>query len=141
MNFGVTPQRSIGTDGKPLNPEAKHELHAQLIGKEPMEHQSINNFFDLSKPQIVPYPQHLDFPKMVYNHAESKPSRIIVKELLDGKEETIHVAPKVVSKVVSSPEELDEALAQGWSVKPPKMHPDAEVKEDFVVKRAGQKVK
>ena len=79
------------------------------------------NVFDLSKPPVVPY-SHQEFPKTVYHHKQSKPGRIITREVaIDGRpvDSTHHVAPKIVSKTVKNADELQKALADGWDEKPP----------------------
>lgn len=57
---------------------------------------------------------HQEFPKMVYDHSAAKPSEIIK----NGKHEE-HVPAEHAQKVVNNQEELDAALEEGFSVKPP----------------------
>ena len=76
--------------------------------------------FDRGNPPIKMIP-YQSFPKMIYNHKASKRGRIITRINPNTYEETqIHVAEKIVHKVVQNQAELDEALKAGWELKPPK---------------------
>lgn len=76
--------------------------------------------FDLNNPPKAAY-RHQAFPKLVYNHEASEPSRIeIVIE--NGRNTEKHIEPKLVSAKVNSAEELEDALAAGWSEEVPPQH-------------------
>jgi hypothetical protein len=76
-----------------------------------------NNVFDLSKPPVVQY-RHQEFPKMVYDHAKSEPSRDIMRKSGNGNEELIHIPAKHAHKIVNNADELAEALSKGFQEKP-----------------------
>lgn len=76
-----------------------------------------NNVFDLNKPPKVPY-VHQAFPKMLYRHEGSLPSRAVTKSSLSG-DITTHEPPKFITKVVKSEEQMETALAEGWVTDPP----------------------
>lgn len=81
--------------------------------------------FDLNNPPKVPY-RHQAFPKMIYNHEASEPSRVEV-DYENGKRVEKNIEPKIVSAKVGSQEELEEALAAGWSEEVPPQHSGEEV--------------
>lgn len=67
-----------------------------------------------------------EFPKMVYDHENSAPSRINVREE-NGKKITEHVEPVIAFRIVKDEDELKAALKEGFSEEPAPQHP--EVKE------------
>lgn len=75
------------------------------------------NVFDPNNPPKVPY-SHKEFPKVVYDHKASKPSRdkLVMQH---GTEHVQHVPAKLATKNVNNQAELDAALAEGWELKPP----------------------
>jgi len=76
-----------------------------------------NNVFDLSKPPVVAY-RHQEFPKMVYDHEKSEPSRDIMRKSGNGNEELIHIPAKHAHKIVKNADELAEALSKGFKEQP-----------------------
>lgn len=72
-----------------------------------------NNVFDLSKPPVVPY-RHQEFPKLVYDHAASEPSRDIMRKSGNGNEELIHIPAKHAHRIVKDEKELKAALKAGF---------------------------
>lgn len=77
-----------------------------------------NNVFDLSKPPVVPY-RHQEFPKIVYDHSKSVPSRDIMKKMGTGNEELIHIPAKLAHRIVKDEKELKAALKAGFVEIPP----------------------
>lgn len=70
---------------------------------------------------------HQEFPKMVYDHEASSPSRIEVRKE-NGKEITEHVQPVIAFKIVADEKELAAALKEGFVEEAPDQHPPAPVK-------------
>lgn len=90
------------------------------------------NVFDPNRPPHIPY-KHQEFPKVLYNHEESRPSRdkIVVQH---GGEHLHHIPAKYVTLVVNNEKELNKALKDGWKEKAPDLaakhqgiNPDEEV--------------
>lgn len=79
-----------------------------------------NNVFDLSKPPQVPY-KYQEFPKLVYKHEASEPSKDILKKMGTGNEEMIHIPAKYATKTVANEKELKAAIKAGYQEDPPIM--------------------
>lgn len=71
---------------------------------------------------------HQEFPKMVYDHEASSPSRIEVRKE-NGKEITEHIQPVIAYKIVADEKELAAALKEGFVEEAPEQHPPAPKKE------------
>jgi uncharacterized protein YecA (UPF0149 family) len=91
--------------------------------------------FDLNKPPKVPY-RHQDFPRMVYNHKLSAPSRVDLVKGKDGDVQERHVEPKIVSKIVHDEDELEAALEAGWSKEVPPLHSEAAIEGELAVEES-----
>lgn len=75
---------------------------------------------DLGKPPLK-HLDHMEFPKVIYNHKRSFGARInLFRDEKNGQITETHIPESIMSKTVASKDELDAALAQGWSEKPPK---------------------
>jgi hypothetical protein len=85
---------------------------------------------DLNNPPKAPY-RYQPFPKMIYDLNASHAARDERKprELASGGVvmETVHIPAKVVTRRVESQEELDAALAEGWSQQAPNFTAEQEI--------------
>jgi hypothetical protein len=81
---------------------------------------------------------HQEFPKVVYDHENSAPSRINVREE-NGKKITEHVEPVVAFKIVADEDELKAALKEGFSEEPAPQHPEVKEKAAKAPKEVKEK--
>ena len=90
----------------------------QILAQHDGEHQPMT-IHDLNNPPKAPY-RYQPFPKMIYDLKNSYPSHDQEQQRRNGMGvETVHIPAKIVTKNVNSQEELDEALAAGWSKEAP----------------------
>jgi hypothetical protein len=92
-----------------------------------------NEMSDEKKPYV-----HQEFPKVVYDHENSAPSRINVREE-NGKKITEHVEPVVAFKIVADEDELKAALKEGFSEEPAPQHPEVKEKAAKAPKEVKEK--
>jgi hypothetical protein len=98
--------------------ETEIQQMRQLLAAHDADHKPMA-VIDLNNPPKTPYKYH-PFPKMVYDLQNSYPSRDEVRPRTNGAGvETVHVPANLVYKVVRSAEELEAALAEGWSASAP----------------------
>lgn len=104
------------------NPAQLSHEEAERLREILMQHDKKNNAgpnsFDLHNPKVPPY-RHQEFPKLVYHHENSKPSKDTAKINRDGNQEVIHTPAHLATKQVNNQDELEAALAAGYQEKPP----------------------
>lgn len=103
---------------------------------------------DLSKPPVEPY-RYRPFPKVLYNHAESTPTRHEKVAKHGGVVEDVTHHVHYATITVHDQEELEAALADGYSEKPPvwdeegqlvaEVNMDGGVGQDIPKRRWGRK--
>lgn len=90
----------------------------KILAQHDSEHKPMR-VFDLNSPPREQY-RFQKFPMMVYDLANSNPSYEEDQPRRNGMGiETVHVPARVISRTVNSEEELQEAIAQGWSEQAP----------------------
>lgn len=75
------------------------------------------NIFDINRPVTQKY-IHQEYPKTLYNHAQSKPETT-EKKIVHGEAHEVHVPAQLKTCIVRSEDERDAKLAEGWELKPP----------------------
>lgn len=103
---------------QPFSVEEIARMREAVLG---FDREHANNSFDLSKPVVKPYTLQ-PFPALVYDHKASEPAYdrdTGMTNPVTGVKILLHVPANLVSKTVNGQEELDAAIAEGWSPKPP----------------------
>lgn len=98
-----------------LSADEINKMREMVLAHDQKNAQSI--VMDLSKPIIVPY-THQEYPKMVYDHAASEPGFWAAKKTVNG-DDLYHVPAKLVNRIVKNADELQAALAEGFSEEAP----------------------
>lgn len=92
----------------------------QILAEHDSQHKPLQ-IHDLNNPPKVQY-IHQKFPMMVYDLEHSQPAHV-TEEVVRVKgvpyKPGDHVPAQVISKIVRSEDELQDALAKGWSEKGP----------------------
>lgn len=120
--YGVRESTSMSANNFDINNLSQDQIEA--LRKVVMQSDNGGKIaeFDLNNPPKVPY-RHQAFPKLVYNHAASEPSRIEI-DTENGKRVERHIEPKLVTMKVTDQEHLEKALEAGWSEEVPSQHSD-----------------
>lgn len=128
--YGVREGTSMSTNNFGNLSQTEIEAMRQIV----MQSDSTGKIaeFDINNPPKVAY-RHQAFPKMLYNHAASEPSRVEI-DVENGKRIEKHIEPKLVTMKVNDQEQLEDALQAGWSEQVPSQH-----SEELVVIETSEK--
>lgn len=96
----------------------------QILAQHDSEQAPVHTI-DLNNPPRQAY-RFQKFPMAVYDHLNSYASRDEERPGPNGRIETVHVAARIVSRIVNSEHELKAALADGWSELAPEFREERE---------------
>jgi hypothetical protein len=110
------------------------ELRSAILRRD--KNQAQSNLIDINNPPKQPYTFE-KFPMAVYLHKKAAPSRDEIRQNRD-QIEVVHIPAKLGEKIVHNEDELQAALAQGYSEKAPTPgHLESEEQEPVEVESEG----
>jgi hypothetical protein len=111
--------------GVPMNiSESEIARMREILAQHDGQHLPMTTM-DLNNPARKPY-RFEKFPMAVYDHTNSYTGYEEERMTPAGRFETVHVAAKIVSRIVRSEQELAGALADGWSEQAPEFREERE---------------
>jgi hypothetical protein len=106
---------------------ADAEQLRQILQRYDLEHKPVQ-IINLNDPPKVSY-KFQKFPMVVYDHRASQPAHEELRSAIVGSsviEEMVHIRAKIVSRIVNSEAELQQALEDGLELNAPEFREDAE---------------